>query len=137
MYCHVTGIVFWLLFPFNSSKDLHKIIQKCSCFLSLSHNWSRESNTILVNLSLHRNTFNQFQIPFKTRFTTKTRNAEMICHLFSQRRHSCYRRVQNSFLSQPTFSLWFWVDCWSSNTNKCSFLKLDNRWRCNRYITSM
>jgi len=26
LYCHITGIVFWLLFPFNSSRSLHKII---------------------------------------------------------------------------------------------------------------
>ena len=81
------NVVFWHFFPFNNSRDLHKIIQKCSCFLFLlytvfhwSHNWSRESNTILVKTSLHLNTLNQFQIRFKTRFTTKNRNAETICH---------------------------------------------------------
>ena len=114
------NVVFWHFFPFNNSRDLHKIIQKCSCFLFLlytvfhwSHNWSRESNTILVKTSLHLNTLNQFQIRFKTRFTTKNRNAETICHLFSRRRHSHYCHVQNTSFIEPTFSLWFWVDCWS------------------------
>ena len=37
-----------------------------------SQYWSRESNTIWVKTSLHLNTFNKFQIRFKTRFMTKT-----------------------------------------------------------------
>ena len=73
------NVVFWHFFPFNNSRDLHKIIQKCSCFLFLlytvfhwSHNWSRESNTILVKTSLHLNTFNQFKFDLKLVLRPKT-----------------------------------------------------------------
>ena len=51
----------------------------------------------MVKTSLHLNTFNQFQIRFKTCFTTTNRNAETICRLFLRRRHTCNRRVQNCF----------------------------------------
>ena len=138
MYCHITGIVFWLIFPFNSSRALHKIIQKCSCSLFLlyavfhrSHKWSRESNTIWVKTSLHLNTFNHFQIRFKTRFMPKN-NTETIGHLFSRRRHSHNRRVQN-----VSFILWYWVDCLSLDTNKCLLWKINKRfWQCNSVFTT-
>jgi len=78
--CHVTGIVFWFLFPFNSMRALHKIIQKYSLSVSMwSHNWIR----------------------FETRLTTKNRTAETICHLLSRHRHSCNRRVQHSSFMEP------------------------------------
>ena len=49
---------------------------------------------------MHLNTINQFQIRFKTQKT----HAETICHLFSRRRHSHNRRVQNvSFIKPECF----------------------------------
>ena len=84
---------------------------------------------------LHLNTFNQFQIRFKTRLTTKN-NAETICYLFSRRRHSHNHRVQNvSFIGLKCVFLCYWVDCLSLNTNKCMFWKLNNRfWRCSSVL---
>ena len=133
MYCHVTGIVFWLLFPFNSSRALHKIIQKCSCFLFLlyavlhwSHNWNRESNTIWVNSSLLLNTINQFQILFKTRFTTKTPGRDYLSPFFATSplaKSPC----PEHFIHQTRM---FFVVL-------SSFWKLKNRlWRCNSVFTT-
>ena len=139
MYCHITGLVFWLLFHFNSSKALHKITQKCSCFLFLvyavfhwSHNWNREWNIIWVNSSLHLNIFNQFQIRFKTRFMTKTpRRADLLPIALSPCPEHFIHQTRMCFL-------WYWVDCFSLNTNNCSFWKLNNRfWRCYRVFTTM
>ena len=88
-----------------------------------------------IKYRLHLNTFNQFQIRFKTRLTTKN-NAETICHLFSRRRHSHNHRVQNvSFIGLKCVFLCYWVDCLSLNTNKCMFWKLNNRfWRCSSVL---
>ena len=94
MYCYITGIVCWLLFPFNSSRALHKIIQKCSCFTFCynvvfhgSHNWIRESNTILVKTSSHLKTF----IQFETRFMTKNAKQRRIV--------TCFRDVSTHIIA--------------------------------------
>ena len=139
MYCHTTGIVFWLLFPLNSSRVLHKIFQKCSCFLSLlyavfqwSYKWSCQSNTICVNSSLHINTINQFQIRIKTRFTTKNSRRADLSPVFAM------SPLQNVSFIKPKCFLWYWVDCLSLKTNNCSFWKLNNHfWRCNSVFTTM
>ena len=111
MYCHSTGKVFWLLFPFNSSRSLHKIIQKCSCFLFLlyavfhwSHNWSCESNTICLNSSLHPKTINQFQIRFKNCFTTRTLRRADLWPVFVTSPHA-YSPCPERFIHQTFFSV--------------------------------
>ena len=70
--------------------------------------WSRESSTILVKTISHINTFNQFQVRFKTRFTTKNHKQRRFVTCFSRHCHLHNRRVQKA-----SCSLWFWVECWS------------------------
>ena len=81
---------FWLVFPFNSSMDLYKIIQNFSCFLFLLvcciprvtqlKSWIKHH---VVKTSLHLITFNQFQNWFKTRFTTITCKRDDLSPVFA------------------------------------------------------
>mgnify|MGYP007133217171 CR=1 FL=1 len=91
---------------------------------SIGHtNWSRESNTIWVNSSLHLNTINQFQIRFKTRFTTKTPHRDNLSPVFAM---SHNRRVQNVSFIKPECVLWYWVDHWTQTRFESLTIFFDN-----------
>ena len=75
---------------------------------------------------MHLNTFNQFQIWFKLFYDFKTQCSDDLTPVFAPTPLH-YRRVQNnSFIELKHFWGVYCADCWSLNTNKWSFWKINN-----------
>ena len=107
MYCHITGMT---LIPLqhlkgpsqNNSKVFLfslSVIINCIPRVTQLKSWIKHHFSKIK----HLNSLNQFQIWFKTRFTTKNHNAEPFCHLFSRCCHSHNRRVRALHSSKQMF----------------------------------
>jgi len=107
--CTVT-LLEWLLFHFNSSRALHKIIQKCSCFsfcyyklystVTQLKSWIKHHYSKIK----HLNSLNQLRL----KITMQNRLSPVFAML-PLTQSSC---PSASFI-EPNVFLWYWVNCWS------------------------